>query len=414
MLANILRRPIIVVCDTILHGVSGFTIAQNNLCGVYLPLLSAAEDCVKSPVVVGYHSSHFIALVHLDDKRTDKKKAIPLSDHHLHQYPVHFLLEGENGELLIKQYMDQASITYKNQEETLTIVAVNSPCHKISPELCVFDAAFSLMQEKFAEKACEMMSELTMSSLEPLCAKTYCCNNKISESTSCPQCIGNELCSTHSLVDTKPSIGDTSLTQHKCGNLSCQHSASATNMMPHCHCIPKHKSIAIQVDQTELEKVMLDKATETTAPPKICSRSACDEVVEDTSVDDRCAKCYVLNLEDSLEEGFVNTSPERKNCKTVNCIGTSRKTSKSGLCSKCKIDRAAQKSCIRSSCNRPRGTNSEGLCRVCITNKRHPPNRAESAEMERRRKETEQRFNFPQIKRSTINSKYSYCTMMYK
>lgn len=65
-LAHVLRRPIIVVADTVLKDVTGEPFAPIPFGGVYLPLEFSPSDCHQSPLCLTYDSAHFSALVPMD------------------------------------------------------------------------------------------------------------------------------------------------------------------------------------------------------------------------------------------------------------------------------------------------------------------------------------------------------------
>merc|ERR1712018_111900 len=57
-LAHVLRRPIIVVADTILRDMNGEALAPIPFGGIYLPLEIPAEECHKSPLLLTYNAGH--------------------------------------------------------------------------------------------------------------------------------------------------------------------------------------------------------------------------------------------------------------------------------------------------------------------------------------------------------------------
>ena len=71
VLANILRRTIIVMSDDTLRGPYGDSYSPINFGGIYLPLLWDSVDCVKSPLVIGYANGHFTAVVSIQDGQLD-------------------------------------------------------------------------------------------------------------------------------------------------------------------------------------------------------------------------------------------------------------------------------------------------------------------------------------------------------
>ena len=113
VLCNILRRPIIIVSDSHVHYPSGsLHESVNTYDGVYLPLLWKPEECVKSPIILGFASNHFTPLLGVDRRLCasvkDTVDALPLLRPDLTQRCVQFLSDDEEGseELLKQQYLN--------------------------------------------------------------------------------------------------------------------------------------------------------------------------------------------------------------------------------------------------------------------------------------------------------------------
>ena len=66
VLSNLLRRPIIVISDSMLKDSNGYDVAPIPFGGIYLPLEQRAEECSKYPLVLSYDVSHFSALVPIE------------------------------------------------------------------------------------------------------------------------------------------------------------------------------------------------------------------------------------------------------------------------------------------------------------------------------------------------------------
>ncbi|XP_066552902.1 tumor necrosis factor alpha-induced protein 3 isoform X1 [Amia ocellicauda] len=110
VLANILRRPIIIIADQVLRSMeSGSSFSPLNVGGIYLPLHWPVTKCYRYPIVLGYDSQHFAPLITIKDSGPEIR-AIPL------EYPgrgvleklkVHFLHDNERPECekLIKEYL---------------------------------------------------------------------------------------------------------------------------------------------------------------------------------------------------------------------------------------------------------------------------------------------------------------------
>ena len=78
VLAHVLRRPIVVVADTILKNSSGEALAPIPFGGIYLPIECEAAKCHRSPLVLTYDASHFSALVAMEqDSSPDDKPSAP-------------------------------------------------------------------------------------------------------------------------------------------------------------------------------------------------------------------------------------------------------------------------------------------------------------------------------------------------
>ncbi|NXC90123.1 OTU7B protein, partial [Cercotrichas coryphoeus] len=94
VLAHVLRRPIVVVADTMLRDSGGEAFAPIPFGGIYLPLEVPASKCHRSPLVLAYDQAHFSALVSMEQKENTKDQAvIPLTDSEHKLLPVHFAVD---------------------------------------------------------------------------------------------------------------------------------------------------------------------------------------------------------------------------------------------------------------------------------------------------------------------------------
>ncbi|CAO4359821.1 unnamed protein product [Caenorhabditis nigoni] len=95
-LAHVLKRPIVVVSDTILRNAKGEELSPVAFGGIYLPLECRPSQCHRSPLVLCYDSAHFSPLV-LMRTETNNKQIIPIIDVNRNLLPVHFAVDpGEN------------------------------------------------------------------------------------------------------------------------------------------------------------------------------------------------------------------------------------------------------------------------------------------------------------------------------
>ncbi|KAJ8680136.1 hypothetical protein QAD02_015923 [Eretmocerus hayati] len=128
-LAHVLRRPIIVVAETMLRDSEGEALAPIAFGGIYLPLEIDGCLCHRTPLLLAYHSAHFSPLVTVDSSSDPSEGSlegysIPLVDPDTGQlYPVLFAVDpgpdwdwnasqelldcqSDTMEILIREYMD--------------------------------------------------------------------------------------------------------------------------------------------------------------------------------------------------------------------------------------------------------------------------------------------------------------------
>ncbi|KAI9999788.1 hypothetical protein NQD34_011631 [Periophthalmus magnuspinnatus] len=94
VLAHVLKRPIVVVADTMLRDSGGEAFAPIPFGGIYLPLEVPAAKCHRSPLVLAYDQAHFSALVSMEQKDGTKEQVvIPLTDSEHKLLPLHFAVD---------------------------------------------------------------------------------------------------------------------------------------------------------------------------------------------------------------------------------------------------------------------------------------------------------------------------------
>ncbi|XP_034030138.1 OTU domain-containing protein 7B isoform X2 [Thalassophryne amazonica] len=94
VLAHVLRRPVVVVADTMLRDSGGEAFAPIPFGGIYLPLEVPPAKCHRSPLVLAYDQAHFSALVSMEQKDSNKEQVvIPLADSEHKMLPLHFAVD---------------------------------------------------------------------------------------------------------------------------------------------------------------------------------------------------------------------------------------------------------------------------------------------------------------------------------
>lgn len=92
--AHILKRPIIVVSDTVLRNAAGEELSPIPFGGIYLPLECPSAQCHRSPLVLCYDSAHFSALVTMRHApSTSLLPIIPITDRMRNLLPLHFAVD---------------------------------------------------------------------------------------------------------------------------------------------------------------------------------------------------------------------------------------------------------------------------------------------------------------------------------
>ncbi|VDO57757.1 unnamed protein product, partial [Onchocerca flexuosa] len=93
-LAHILKRPIIVVSDTVLRNAVGEELSPIPFGGIYLPLECPSNQCHRSPLVLCYDSAHFSALVTMRHTASNSLQSIiPITDKNRNLLPLHFSVD---------------------------------------------------------------------------------------------------------------------------------------------------------------------------------------------------------------------------------------------------------------------------------------------------------------------------------
>ncbi|XP_071965821.1 OTU domain-containing protein 7B-like [Antedon mediterranea] len=128
VLAHVIKRPIIIVADTVLRNAKGEAFAPIPFGGIYLPLESMNSECHRTPLVLTYDAAHFSALVPMDiDKEANHGErrlqevnlpvAVPVTDCDHQLLPIHFSIDpGPN----YKWTKDENANTYQSKRFSLS------------------------------------------------------------------------------------------------------------------------------------------------------------------------------------------------------------------------------------------------------------------------------------------------------
>jgi len=135
VLSHVLRRPIIVVADTILKDANGEALAPIPFGGIYLPLEFSPSQCDKCPLILTYDAGHFSALVTMQSQ-SSLPSVIPVTDSNHHILPIQFSVDpgfqidwgrDENNPIVLSKLELQESDKLGLVKEFLDIVQVPLP-----------------------------------------------------------------------------------------------------------------------------------------------------------------------------------------------------------------------------------------------------------------------------------------------
>ncbi|KAK3097969.1 hypothetical protein FSP39_014886 [Pinctada imbricata] len=137
-LANVMRRPIIILADRTARSVYGHSMQENRLSGIYLPLEWSKDRISKNPIIIGYNLNHFAPLVpHQtvpDGRVVDGEYVVPLVSPEYETLSLQYLLghEEEIAHDLMQQYMKIKNIpfTRSNGVDEIPVVCLeDTPIH---------------------------------------------------------------------------------------------------------------------------------------------------------------------------------------------------------------------------------------------------------------------------------------------
>lgn len=162
VLANVIRRPIIILGHSMVHSPTGEAVAENNFPGIYLPLLWHPSVCVKSPIVLGYSNSHFSPLLGTEIPKTDKRSllesAVPLVTKESENLVIRFLKEEEESHYdMLNLYMDLVEINLTRSDAVHFLPCAKLKYKKLPQFDLVKDHLFEL--QKIFTELCEKQNE---------------------------------------------------------------------------------------------------------------------------------------------------------------------------------------------------------------------------------------------------------------
>ena len=142
-LAHVLRRPIVVVADTVLKDAFGEALAPIPFGGIYLPLEVGSAECDRCPLLLTYDSGHFSALVSMQTSAAAAlPTVVPVTDSEHALLPVQFGVDpgpstdwarSEQSPTMLAQLALQEGESLALLKEYLDLVQVPLPACFLDP-----------------------------------------------------------------------------------------------------------------------------------------------------------------------------------------------------------------------------------------------------------------------------------------
>ncbi|XP_040285140.1 tumor necrosis factor alpha-induced protein 3 isoform X1 [Bufo bufo] len=156
VLANILRRSIIVLADNMFRSLeSGSSFSPLNVGGIYLPLHWPAQECYKYPIILGYDSQHFAPLVTMKDTGPEIRAVLLVFSENgrFEDMKVHFLTDHEekSREKLLKEYLHVLEVPVHSWEYGTThlVNAARLDENNLPKEINLVEDYFQLVQHEY-------------------------------------------------------------------------------------------------------------------------------------------------------------------------------------------------------------------------------------------------------------------------
>ncbi|XP_013399776.1 LOW QUALITY PROTEIN: tumor necrosis factor alpha-induced protein 3-like [Lingula anatina] len=167
VLANILRRPIIILCDSVIRNIQEVTVGPNYFGGIYLPLLWKPQDCEKSPIVLAFDGYHFTPLAsaenapHEDAKALSSLHAVPLVTHEYEPLTVHFLLQEEERKVyeIMQDYMKVIEVPYTTATGTNIVLSAKLQPKQLDDDANLIPDFIRACESKFQKSKEEALFE---------------------------------------------------------------------------------------------------------------------------------------------------------------------------------------------------------------------------------------------------------------
>ncbi|XP_041463365.1 tumor necrosis factor alpha-induced protein 3-like [Lytechinus variegatus] len=313
IMANILRRPIIVVAENMWRDAAGKSLQPMNFNGIYLPLGWDPKECVPHPILLGYHQMHFSPLLCTSPspyKKEDKFYCVPLVDHVMKNLPIHFLKPEEEGQetRLLQMYLICEEVGIGDRPIMCARLATDPP----KEEMDVFQSYLNVAETRY-----RMYSEEQHNPENAEALKAAGMMSAIS---------------TQQLNEKLAAAGDSTLTRHPGHDSKVEPSVASTGRSPLNDAFDMETEESIMISSTALLssgiKAPPSDAKNTrysTGTTLVCKNPGC-HYLRVLASDEYCERCYKA-MSSVGKQAF-------KKCRVDSCLnGGERKYE--GLCQVC-------------------------------------------------------------------------------
>lgn len=368
-LANVLQRPILVLCDDIHRGNCDESLGEVNLGGIYLPLLCDSVDCVKSPIVIAYDHGHFTALVSTEDgnimgegmiDKQSNKNAVPLLKYDDFPMQIHFLLPHEQqcSDRLLREYLNCSKVEYTQDEVTRTILVTS--IHSQEPEAHLeqmFKTFFEALQEAYLQKLAERQLSISGGNMQAHPVDVSY-SMKHDNKKSAPRC-----CSTHKQCTNTPCENYTRTNDHchqcrkakpsLCTSPGCAFTANPDYEGLCSVCFTRYRAIL------EQECTMITKPS---APPRnTCSSHKCHNEAS-PHFNGKCHKCYMEYIQDPNFGGITTKTSQGEQLRSATLVRNNAISAPSPALSR----QNSRLYCSTEMCNNLLQNSEQVYCEVCM------------------------------------------------
>uniref|UniRef100_UPI00358FB9B9 tumor necrosis factor alpha-induced protein 3 isoform X2 n=1 Tax=Myxine glutinosa TaxID=7769 RepID=UPI00358FB9B9 len=367
VMANVLRRPIVVLADQVMRTLwSASSLAPLHVHGVYLPLYWPAQQAFHHAIFLGYSDGHFVPLVPSRDPDAMEDSVVrwsaPLSNSRGNPLPVRMLMASEEGQASeIQQRYVSTVTTTDSDRRVITLARLGRPSQPDGLDLArdFYELVKHAIRRRPPTTANGLVSGHTpsptikgnlrenpsssqetvvpfMSALVDLCMTPGCPYNRSTRTGSyCHECFGRHHAKGEPLA-LSPSSEESSLAL-KCRTPACPFTAETDGFCSLCMRRQASAKPRLSLQPNFIVAASQQSAIPTASVPqrpRVCIMPDCKALGE-ASLRGLCHNCFqTQNIDTSKEPHDVASANLLRCCRQAGCpyFGTE---DKEGYCTLC-------------------------------------------------------------------------------